>query len=84
LRRARVETTTSIYLHAASVLGVSPGHLALVAGYARDCHGAKRAGLTTGWICRTKRTYPPFFARPDVASDDLMRVADALLRLPAD
>lgn len=74
----------SVYLHAASVLGVTPGRLALIAAHAWDCHGAKRAGLTTGWVSRLERRYSPIFAPPDVTGDDLGQVADALLRLPAD
>src|SRR5215831_17190055 len=44
-----------VYRHAASVLGVEPGRLALVAAHAWDCHGASLAGLVTGWVSRLER-----------------------------
>jgi 2-haloacid dehalogenase len=54
-----------VYPHAAAVLGVEPGRLALVAAHAWDCHGASRAGLVTGWVSRLERGYSPIFAPPD-------------------
>lgn len=71
-----------IYRHAAEVLEVPPDRLALVAAHAWDCHGAKRAGLTTAWISRLEGRYPPIFAPPDVRGADLVQVADRLLTLP--
>lgn len=71
-----------VYRHAASVLGVEPARLALVAAHAWDCHGAHRAGLVTGWVSRLEKEYSPIFARPDVTGDDLTDVARALLDLP--
>ena len=71
-----------VYRHAASVLGVEPGRLALVAAHAWDCHGASRAGLVTGWVSRPERDYSPIFAPPDVTGADLTEVADGLLDLP--
>jgi 2-haloacid dehalogenase len=71
-----------IYQHAADVLDVPPHRLALVAAHAWDCHGAKRAGLTTGWISRLEGRYPPIFAPPDVRGIDLVQVADRLIALP--
>src|SRR5215469_8055483 len=71
-----------VYRHAASVLGVEPGGLALVAAHAWDCHGASRAGLVTGWVSRLEREYSPIFAPPDVTGADLTEVAHGLLGLP--
>lgn len=73
----------AVYRHAASRLGVPPGRLALVAAHAWDCHGAKRAGLTAGWVSRLEGSYPTVFAAPDVTGAGLLDVADALLALPA-
>jgi len=73
----------TVYRHAASVLGVKPGKLALVAAHAWDCHGASRAGLVTGWVSRLEREYSPIFAPPDVVGADLTEVAQRLLDLPA-
>jgi 2-haloacid dehalogenase len=73
-----------IYHHAATTLDIPLQRLALVAAHAWDCHGAKRAGLTTGWVSRLEGHYPPIFAAPDVSGADLVEVADRLLALPPD
>lgn len=70
------------YLHAASLLGRPPAEVALVAVHSWDIHGAKRAGLVTGWCSRTEGTFPAVFERPDVTGADLVDVAGGLLRLP--
>jgi 2-haloacid dehalogenase len=72
----------TVYRHAASVLNIEPGRLALVAAHAWDCHGASRAGLVTGWVSRLEREYSPIFAPPDVTGADLTEVAGRLLDLP--
>lgn len=70
-----------VYHHAADALGLAPDRLALVAAHAWDCHGAKRAGLVTGWVSRLEGHYAEIFAAPDVAGDDLVDVAERLLGL---
>jgi len=72
-----------VYHHAAEVLGLPAGQVALVAVHAWDCHGAKRAGLTTGWASRLEGRYGSLFAAADVTGTDLAEVADGLLALPA-
>jgi 2-haloacid dehalogenase len=69
------------YRHAASVAGVAPADLALVAVHAWDVHGAKRAGLTTGWASRLEGSFSPVFDPPDVQGPDLVAVAEALTKL---
>jgi 2-haloacid dehalogenase len=69
------------YRHAASVVGVAPADLALVAVHAWDVHGAKRAGLTTGWASRLEGSFPVVFDPPDVQGPDLVAVAEALTNL---
>jgi 2-haloacid dehalogenase len=71
------------YLHVAHSLGRRPADVALVAVHAWDIHGAKRAGLVTGWCARTRAAFPDVFEPPDVTGPDLVAVADRLLRLPA-
>jgi len=73
----------AVYRHASTVLGVAPRRLALVAAHAWDCHGASRAGLTTGWVSRLEREYSPIFSPPDVTGTDLTEVARGLLSLPS-
>jgi 2-haloacid dehalogenase len=70
-----------VYEHAASEAGVPVERLALVAAHAWDCHGAKRAGLVTGWVSRLEHRYGDIFAPPDVRGDDLIEVVDGLLTL---
>ena len=70
------------YLHAASLLGRPPAEVALVAVHSWDIHGARRAGLVTGWCSRSEGTFPAVFERPDVTGADLVDVAGGLLRLP--
>ncbi len=71
-----------VYRYAAESLGVPPDRLALIAAHAWDCHGAKRAGLVTGWVSRLEGRYPPVFAPPDVTGATPVAVAGALLGLP--
>jgi 2-haloacid dehalogenase len=73
-----------VYLHALEVLGLPAERVAMVAVHAWDCHGAKRAGLTTGWASRLEGRYGRLFAPVDVTGADLAEVAQGLLALPAD
>ena len=70
-----------VYLYAASVMDVPTERLALVAAHDWDCHGAKRAGLTTGWVSRKAGGFGAPFAPPDVAGEDLTEVVAKLLAL---
>lgn len=71
-----------VYQYAASVMDVPNDRLALVAAHDWDCHGAKRAGLVTGWVSRKSGGFGAPFARPDVTGEDLSEVAGKLLALP--
>ncbi len=55
--------------------------MALVAAHDWDCHGAKRAGLITGWVSRKSGGFGAPFAPPDVTGEDLTEVAAKLLDL---
>lgn len=70
------------YLYGCAVCGVEPARMALVAAHAWDCHGARRAGLTTGWVARLERTVPDIYDRADVVGSTLVEVADEMLALP--
>jgi 2-haloacid dehalogenase len=67
------------YLHAAAQLGLGPGQLALVAVHAWDVHGAKQAGLITGWADRLEGQWNAAMARPDVTGSSLVEVVQGLL-----
>jgi 2-haloacid dehalogenase len=73
-----------VYLYAAEVMDVPPERMALVAAHDWDCHGAKRAGLITGWVSRKSGGYGAPFAPPDVVGEDLTEVAAKLLALDSD
>lgn len=73
-----------VYHHAAAVLGLPVQRVALVAVHAWDCHGAKRAGLITGWASRLEHSYGALFVPPDVTGADLTEVADRLVALPTE
>ena len=70
-----------VYLYAAEVLDVPPERMALVAAHDWDCHGAKRAGLVTGWTSRKSGGFGAPFQPPDVVGEDLTEVAAKLLAL---
>jgi 2-haloacid dehalogenase len=70
-----------VYRYAAEVMDVPAERMAMVAAHDWDCHGAKRAGLTTGWVSRKSGGFGAPFAPPDVVGDDLTEVASKLLAL---
>lgn len=71
-----------VYEHALGAIVRPPDEVALVAVHAFDCHGAKNAGLTTGWAARMEGHYAEVFTPPDVSGNDLTEVARALTELP--
>ncbi|QEH38449.1 hypothetical protein OJF2_70520 [Aquisphaera giovannonii] len=73
-----------VYRHAADLAGLAPSCLALIAAHARDCHGASRARLATGWVSRPELRLNPALSQPDVRGVALSRVDEALIRLPRD
>jgi 2-haloacid dehalogenase len=79
----RWKPASVVYLYAAEVMGTPPERMALVAAHDWDCHGAKRAGLTTGWVSRKSGGFGAPFAPPDVVGEDLTEVAAKLLALEA-
>lgn len=71
-----------VYHYALANTDSSAEQVALVAVHAFDCHGAHRAGLTTGWASRLEGHYSEIFAPADVVGGDLVEVARGLLALP--
>lgn len=70
-----------VYEYAQEKIGRRGAQVALVAVHAFDCHGARRAGLTTGWASRLEEHFTDVFAPPDVVGKDLVEVAHGLLAL---
>jgi 2-haloacid dehalogenase len=69
------------YRYAADRCGVEPNEMALVAVHPWDTDGAKRAGLSAGWINRKDVAYPDYYLEPDATGSDLVAVATSLLSL---
>lgn len=70
------------YLYAVAQCGVVPERMTLVAAHAWDCHGARRAGLSTGWVSRLEGTVGVIYQPADVLGETLDEVAEGLLTLP--
>jgi 2-haloacid dehalogenase len=70
------------YLFAASVCGVDPGRLALVAVHPWDVDGAMRTGLVGAFLARGGVRYPASFLPADVTAPTLPELAAALAALP--
>lgn len=75
----RWKPAPEVYRHAASSVGVAPGRMALVAAHAWDVHGAKRAGLATGWVVRKDKVVSRAVAPPDWTGSTLVEVVARLL-----
>lgn len=56
--------------------------VAMVAMHAWDLHGARGAGMLTGWAARLEGRWAPVFTAPDVVGDDLVQVVERLVSLP--
>ena len=68
------------YRWAAERCGVEPSSLMLVAVHPWDVHGAHRAGLSTCWVDRDGRAYPPHFTAADLEVSSLVDLAGRLGR----
>jgi 2-haloacid dehalogenase len=67
------------YAHAARVCSVPIGQMLLVAVHPWDIHGARQAGMRTGWITRQPAPYPGYFSPPDLQAPDLGTLARQIL-----
>jgi 2-haloacid dehalogenase len=72
------------YRYTAEMCGEDLLHTAMVSAHSWDVHGARRAGLTTGWSGHLEHRFPRCFDAPDVTGPDLQAVVLRLLRLPRD
>lgn len=71
------------YQHCARRNGVTVERLALVAVHSWDVHGARRAGLVTGYASRHEGGPVGSFEPAHVVADDLPGVVEGLLALPS-
>ncbi len=72
-----------VYLHAASVAGVPPVRMCLIAAHAWDILGANHAGLLTAWVARKEKKFHSAMGDPDVTGDTLTDIVATLAALPA-
>ena len=72
-----------VYLRAASVAGVPPARMCLVAAHAWDILGANHAGLLTAWVARKEKKFHSAMGTPAVTGETLTDVVAALVALPA-
>jgi len=72
------------YLYACATCRVPPERMALVAAHAWDCHGARQAGLRTGWVSRLEGAVGAIYQPADVVGTTLTEVASGLLIKPPD
>ncbi|MGH8861383.1 MAG: HAD-IA family hydrolase, partial [Jatrophihabitantaceae bacterium] len=72
----------AVYEHAVTAAGEPADRVALVAVHSWDIHGARQAGLTTGWSPRLEGAPTRIFDRADVVADTLDAVVAGLAALP--
>lgn len=70
---------SAAYEYAARACSVSTADMLMVAVHPWDLHGARQAGMRTGWISRKPSAYPGYFAAPDLRAPDLIALAGQLL-----
>jgi 2-haloacid dehalogenase len=70
------------YEHCAQRCEVGPNRLGMVAVHSWDIHGARQAGLTTGYANRLEGAPVANFLPAHVQGDDLVEVVEHLLDLP--
>lgn len=73
--------TPAPYRFVAEALALDPADIALVAVHSWDVHGARLAGLVTGWCARLEGERPAVFEAADVIGPDLVTVVEGLLAL---
>jgi 2-haloacid dehalogenase len=69
-----------VYRRAADALDVRPADMVLIATHGWDVHGARSAGLASGFV-RRGQAYSNAFLAPDVEGESLEAVVDAVLGL---
>lgn len=66
------------YLTAVQQLGLAPSEVALIAVHSWDVHGARAAGLRTGWCSRLEKKFNQTFDRAEVEGATLPEVVARL------
>lgn len=77
----RLKPAPEPYRHAAERAGTDVGGLRLVAAHAWDIAGALAAGCAAAFVKRPGMALDPEGQRPDVEGNDLIEVAESILRV---
>lgn len=75
---ARWKPAPEAYQLVPEACGVPIEECLLVAAHPWDCHGARRAGMTTAWVNRTEADYPRSFDPPDLEVESIVDLAAQL------
>jgi 2-haloacid dehalogenase len=67
------------YAYAARACSADLEQMLLVAVHPWDIHGARQAGMHTGWIARQPTPYRDYFAAPDLQAPDLVTLARRII-----
>lgn len=67
------------YAYGVAQIGWPAASVALIAAHDWDVHGARSAGLQTGYVARSCKTPSSIFSAADVTGDDLPSVVEKLL-----
>lgn len=70
---------TAAYAYATRACSVPAGQMLLIAVHPWDIHGARQAGMRTGWIARRAAPYPGYFSAPDLQAPGLGALARQIL-----
>lgn len=68
------------YQHVANSLGVALSEVRLVAAHGWDIAGALSAGCRAGYVARPGSALIPLGPQPDIVGDDLIEVAEKIVR----
>ncbi|KQP09317.1 HAD family hydrolase [Methylobacterium sp. Leaf93] len=69
-----------VYCHAARAAVLAQGDMAMIATHPWDLHGARIAGLMTGYVARGV-PYSPALEAPDLSGETLLEVASRMARI---
>lgn len=70
-----------IYQYVATEEKIDTQDIVMVATHDWDLFGAKKAGLSTAYIKRSKKIYHPYYAQPNIVKSNLMELAQEIIKM---
>ncbi len=70
-----------IYQHVATEEKINTQDIVMVATHDWDLFGAKKAGLSTAYIKRSKKIYHPYYAQPNLINSNLIELAQEIIKM---